>query len=160
MAKHFLSSSDDELDFVLTAITCSEDQYAVTALIDRALDIHLRLSDFVPFNLKEGRVFKFSLYRFLDEELGLEYCLVSNSSNFEEPNINVQDSGLFSGIDVEESVKLIKEMPKTDYFLLLKGDDLHNYQFKIIDALKKIPEILQVTPVEPHLLASRRNLIF
>ena len=63
-------------------------------------------------------------------------------------------------MDVDESVKLIKELPKTDYFIILKGEDLHNYQFKIVDKLKTIQEILQVQIIEANELVSKRNLIF
>lgn len=161
MAKHFLNTSEDDLDFVLIGITCLENQYSLAALIDDALKTKLFLSDYIPFNLKEGRIFKFSLYRFLDEELGLEYFFIPNSSNFEEPNLNTSNTeDLFAGIDVDESVRLIKELPKTDYFLILKGEDLHNYQFKIIEKLKTFPEIIQIQAIEPQDLPSKRNLIF
>jgi len=166
VAKYVLNTSEDDLDFVLIGISCLENQYSLAALIDDALKIKLFLSDYVPFNLKEGRIFKFSLYRFLDEELGLEYFFIPNSSNFEVPvaigtNLNNTNTGdLFEGMDVDESVKLIKELPKTDYFLILKGEDLHNYQFKIMDKLKSFPEIIQIQAIEPHDLPSKRNLIF
>jgi len=162
VAKYVLNSSEDDLDFVLIGITCLENQYSAAALLDDALKIKLFLSDHIPFNLKEGRVFKFSLFRFLDEELGLEYFFIPNTSNFEEPNINTptDKNDLFSGIDVDESVKLIKELPKTDFFLILKGEDLHKHQFKIIERLKNYPDIIQIQAIEPHDLPSKRNLIF
>ena len=161
MVKHFLNTNEDDLDFVLIGITCLENQYSVAGLIDNALKIKLFLSDYIPFNLKEGRIFKFSLFRFPDEELGLEYFFIPNSSNFEEPNIYPSEKDdLFAGLDVDESVKLIKELPKTDYFLILKGEDLHNYQYKIIDKLKNYPEIIQIQAIEPQDLPSKRNLIF
>ena len=161
MAKYILNSNEEDLDFVLIGISCPEDQYTVAGIIDDALKTKLFLSDYIPFNLKEGRIFKFSLYRYPDEELGLEYFFIPNSSNCEEPNINAPDKNdLFSGVDVDESVKLIKELPKTDYFLLLKGEDLHNYQYKIIDKLKNHPGIVQIQAIEPTDLPSRRNLIF
>lgn len=161
MAKYVLNNSENDLDFVLIGITCAEDQYGLAAIIDQSLKINLFLSDFIPFNLKEGRIFKFSLYRFLDETLGLEYFFIPNSSNFEEPNTSAgAKSDLFEGLNIDESIKLIKELPKTDYFLLLKGEDLHNYQFKIIEKLKQCPEIIQIQAIEPLELPSRRNLIF
>jgi hypothetical protein len=160
LAKHVLNTSDDP-DFVLIGISCPENQYFVAGLIDEALKIDLFLSDFIPLNLKEGRIFKFSLFRFVDEELGLEYFFVPNTSNFEEPHSSAPNKNdLFADIDVDESVRLIKELPKTDYFLILKGEDLHNYQFKIIDRLKACPEVIQVQAIEPRDLQSRRNLIF
>ena len=161
MAKYVLNNTPDELDFVLIGIACLENQYYVTSLINDALQIDLFLSDYIPFNLKEGKVFKFSLYRFLDEDLGLEYFFIPNTSNFEEPNMNAdKKNDLFASIYVDESVRLIKELPKTDYFLMLKGDDLHNYQFKIIEKLKSFHVLMQVQAIEPIELPSRRNLIF
>lgn len=161
MAKYVLNTSDDDLDFVLIGITCLENQYTITALIDDTLKTKLVLSDYIPFNLKEGRIFKFSLYAFTDEELGLDYFFIPNNSNFEEPNPNGSAANdLFAGIDVDESVKLIKELPKTDYFLILKGEDLHNYQYKIIEKLKTLPEVIQIQAIEPQELPSKRNLIF
>jgi hypothetical protein len=161
MAKYVLNTNDDAADFVLIGITCSEDQYTIISLLDSALKIKFFLSDYIPFNLKDNKLFKFSLYRFPDEELGLEYFFIPNTSNFEEPNINASvGNDLFAGLEVDESVRLIRELPKTDYFMLLKGEDLHNYQYKIIDKLKTLPEIIQIQAIEPSELPSRRNLIF
>lgn len=161
MAKYILNTQEDDLDFVLLGITSPENQYQISSLINDYLKINLRLEDYVPFSLKEGKVFKFSLFQYLDEDLGLEYFFIPNTSNFEEPNVNTYAANdLFSGMDVDESVRLIKELPKTQYFLILKGEDLHQYQYKIIDTLKTIPEIIQIQSIEAKDLPSKRNLIF
>ena len=161
MAKHVLNTSEDDFDFVLIGLVCLENQYHIVNAINEILKTDLRLSDYLPFNLKGGKLFKFSLYKFLDEELGIDYHLIPNTSNFDEPT-GSENAGndLFASVDVDESVKLIKELPKTDYFILLKGEDLHNYQFKIIDKLKLIPEVIQVQSIEAKELQSKRNLIF
>ncbi|MEO6303952.1 MAG: IPExxxVDY family protein [Bacteroidia bacterium] len=161
MAKYVLNTNEDDFDFVLIGLVCLENQYHIINAVNDALKINLTLSDFLPFNLKDGKLFKFSLYRFLDEELGIDYHLIPNTSNFDEPT-GAENSGndLFASVDVDESVKLVKELPKTDYFILLKGEDLHNYQFKIIDKLKTIPEMIQVQSIEAKELTSKRNLIF
>jgi hypothetical protein len=162
MAKHVLHNHEDDLNFVLIGISCSENQYVMASLIDTALKISLRLSDHIPYALKESKLFKFSLYHFSDVELGLEYFFIPNSSNFEEPALqsDAKQNDLFSGLEVDESTKLVKELPKTDYFLILKGEDLHNYQFKIIQKLKTLSEVIQIQAIEPSDLPSRRNLIF
>ncbi len=161
MAKHVLNTNEDDFDFVLIGLVCLENQYHIINAVNDALKINLTLNDFLPFNLKDGKLFKFSLYRFLDEELGIDYYLIPNTSNFDEPDVNGNSNNdLFASIDVDESVKLVKELPKTDYFILLKGEDLYNYQFKIIDKLKTIPEMIQVQSIEPKELTSKRNLIF
>ena len=131
------------------------------SLINDALGTDLILSNFIPYNLKSGKAFTFSLYSYSDEELGIHYDVIPNTSNFEEPNINQGASGsLFSDVDVDESVKLIRELPKTDYFLILKGEDLHMHQFKILDKLKTIEPIIQLQQIQAADLPSRRNLIF
>jgi len=161
LAKHVLNTSERDFDFTLVGIVCMENQYVTLSLINEVLKINLKLSAYVPFSLKDNNLFKFSLYHFIDEELGLEYFMVPNTSNFEEPNIQSQENdGLFKGFDIDESVKLIKELPKTDYFLIMKGEDLHYYQHKVTEKLKTIPEIIQVQTIEPSELPSRKNLIF
>lgn len=161
MVKHILNSSSDDFDFVLVGITCPESQYRVVSLINDALGTDLFLSDYLPFNLKGGKLFRFSLFRYADEELRLDYFFIPNTSNFDEAgNVINEEADLFAGVDVDESVKLVKELPKTDYFLLLKGEDLNKVRFKIMDSLKTISEIVQLQAIEPADLPSRRNLIF
>jgi hypothetical protein len=161
LAKHVLNTGGDDLDFLLFGIVCAEDQYRMTSLINDALGTELALSSYIPFNLKNGRAFTFSLFSYSDEDLGLQYHLVPNNSNLEQPNLNTgTGKGLFAEIDVDENVKLIRELPRTDYFLIVKGEELHNFQFRISDKLKSIDVILQVQPVSPSELPSRRNLIF
>ena len=161
MAKYLLNTNEEELIFTLIGITCSEDQYRLISLINDQLNINLVLSDYLPLITKDDRVFKFSLFKFIDEDLRLEYNLIPNTSNFEEPKLsNSQMTDLFSGFNLEESSKLIKELPKTDYFLILKGDETHLFQFKIIEKLKNINEIIQIQTIEQHDLSSKKNLIF
>jgi hypothetical protein len=54
----------------------------------------------------------------------------------------------------------VKELPQTDYFIIVKGEDLHYYQFKITEKLKTLSEVLQVQTIEAIDLPSKRNLIF
>ena len=161
MAKIILNTSEDYFDFMLFGIVCQENQYHIVSAINQYLKINLCLTDFLPFNLKDGMLFNFSLYSFQEEDLGITFQLIPNHSNFEEPNINdIKSNDLFAEVDVDERVILIKELPKTDYFLLVKGEDIYNYQTRIIDKLKLIPEIIQVQFIEAKELTSKRNLIF
>jgi len=161
MAKYSLNTSNEDFDFVLIGLMCANNQYQVIGAINDILKINLQLQAFVPYNLKDGKLFNFSLFNFLDEDLGLEYNVIPNQSNFEGPNINSSSTNdLFSSTIIEESVRLIKELPKTDYFIVLKGEDLHNYQFKIIDKLKTVSDFLQVQPIAVEELPSKRNLMF
>lgn len=161
MAKYTLHTNLDETDFALIGISCSEDQYVTCSLISDVLAIDLYLSDQIPFNLKENRIFQFSLFRFTDEQLGLDFYFVPNRSNFEEPNANLNNANdLFAGQTLDENIRLIPELPKTDYFLILRGEDIHNYQYKIIEKLKERDEIIQIQAIESKDLPNRKNLIF
>ena len=161
MAKHFLNSNKDDLEFVLFGLQSTENQYALISAINRALGTEFILSDNIPYNLKDGKLFYFSLFRFVSEEFGLEYFLIPNNSNLDTAQINeVGGEGLFADLNMDENIKLIKELPKTDYFIILKGEDLHLFQFKIIDRLKTIKEIIQIQNIEPNDLPSKMNLVF
>ncbi len=161
MAKYTLNTNDEDLDFALIGLTLHENQYEAVIALNEALNIDLCLSDNITLNLKDNKVFSFSLFNFYDAELGLNYNFIPNTSNFEAPNINDPvASGLFDGLEIEESVKLIKELPKTDYFLILKGEELHYFQHKIIEKLKEIKEILQIQVIDVSELPSKRNLVF
>jgi hypothetical protein len=161
LAKHFLNNNKDDLDFVLIGLMSPENQYSIVASVNKALGTEFTLSDNIPFNLRDGKLFYFSLYRYLSEEFGLEYFLIPNNSNFDDSQA-AKGGGedLFTDFNVEESTRLIKELPKTDYFIILKGEDLHLFQFKIIEKLKTIKDILQVQSIEPGDLPSKMNLVF
>ncbi|MGZ3898931.1 MAG: IPExxxVDY family protein [Bacteroidia bacterium] len=161
MAKHILNTNADDLDFVLIGITCAENQYSVVSYINNALGTDLVLNDNVPFNLKGGKLFYFSLFRYVSEEMGLEYFLIPNTSNLDAASLGGSgQADLFGDMGVDESTRLVKELPKTDYFIILKGEDLHLFQFKIIEALKTVKEIIQVQNIEPNDLPSKMNLMF
>lgn len=161
MAKHFLNNSTDDLDFLLIGLRSAENQYSIVTSVNEVLGTELVLSDNIPYNLKDGKLFYFSLFRYVSEEFGQEYFLIPNNSNFEESQNNkTGGEDLFADLNVEESTKLIKELPKTDYFLILKGEDLHLAQFKIIELLKTIKDIQQVQTIEPRDLPSKMNLVF
>ncbi|MBK9285421.1 MAG: IPExxxVDY family protein [Sphingobacteriaceae bacterium] len=161
MAKYVLNNSEENFNFLLFGIISEENQYSIVSKINRTLVIDLALSDNISYNLKPGNVFSFSLFKYFDEELGLEINLIANVSNLEtQKSQEGKADDLFSGTAVEESAKLIKELPKINYFILIKGEDLHLYKFKIADKLKSIKEILQIQHIEPQQLSSRSNLVF
>lgn len=161
MAKHALHNASDELDFSLLGISCADDQYRVTSLVNDALGTDLFLSDYVPMNLRSGKLFSFSLFRYTDENLGLEYYLVPNASNLEQPGTQpAAGNDLFSGQDVDERTLLIKELPRTDYFLLLKGEMQLHYLHIVADRLRKAGVFSGVQEIDAQSLQSRKNLLF
>ncbi len=159
MAKYVLNTNDEDLNFLLLAMSCHHDQYQMVATLNHVLGIDLSLAAFLPYHLKDSRLFKFSLFSYYDAELGIEFNMLPNTSNFDENSGN-NDAGLFSGQSVDESARLVKELPNTDYFLILKGEGLDAHEHKITELLRASEVIMQVQRVEPLELQSRRNLIF
>ncbi len=161
MAKHVLSSQDDLFDFTLFGLHCVNNQYALVTHLNHLLSIDLCLSDYLQLHLKNGRSFPFSLYQFSDEELGLEYHLIPNRSNLQEHAIQTNNSTytLFNDMEVDESTYIIPELPQTDYFLLMKGDGLFQYETSILQLLKTSTLISAIQDIIPDELPSRRNLM-
>jgi hypothetical protein len=163
MAKHILHSNPDDFNFLLFGIACSDNQYVLANTINAALDIDLRLENYIDLSHRLGKDFKFSFYTFLDEEFNLEYNLIPNRSNHvAKEGGDDRNSDLFSMFNenVDESSRLIPELTKTDYLLLIKGDEHYNFTFKITEALKKIPEIISLQEIIPDKLNNKNNLIF
>jgi hypothetical protein len=160
MAKHVLHNTGDELDFELVGLSTPRDRYSMILALNEALSVDFNLEEELHFYLKDGKLFYFSLYTFFSDDFNIEYSFISNHSNLEPGGGETTSNDLFAETQVEESVRLIKELPKTDYFLILKGEDLHLYKHKIIELLKKIEDVVQVQNIEPETLPSRTNLLF
>lgn len=163
MAKHILHSDPEEFNFLLFGIACSENQYVLASSINSILGIDLRLESYIDLSHRMGKDFKFSFYNFLDEEFNLEYNLIPNRSNYvAKEGSDTQEGDLFSMFNenIDESSRLIPELTKTDYLLLIKGDEHYNYTYKITEALKKIPEIISLQEIIPEKLSNKNNLIF
>jgi hypothetical protein len=160
LAKHVLHTRSGDLDFLLFGIATREDQYRAVTLVNGALQTSLRLAEYMPVEWKSDKVFSFSLFHDHDEKLAIEYFFIPNLSNFSTEVTPLPDEGLFSGMQVDEQVRLIRELPKTDYFLLARGDQAHAQRHRIIDTLRTIPEFDLVQSIEPAGLASKANLIF
>jgi hypothetical protein len=160
MAKHTLNSNDEDLDFEAISITCAEELYTTVALIDAALGIELQLAEHIAFTLKADKLFRFALFQHVDEDLGIEYNLIPNLSNFEAGTEMTAGNDLFSQEKVEERTRLIRELPRTDYFLILKGAGTSHAALQMMDLLRRCPELTQVNQITVLDLPSRRNLIF
>jgi len=162
LAKHVLNIVDD-FKFLLVGIACSDNQYVLAGAINDVLKIDLRLQNYIDLSHRMGKEFKFSFFSYLDEELNIEYNLVPNRSNFITRENDKENSGdLFSLLNeqVDESSRLIPELTKTDYLLLVKGDEYYHYSYKVTAALKEIPGIIKIQEIIPEKLSSKTNLIF
>ncbi len=162
MAKaHVLNINDEDYEFALIGLSLIKDHYEAVISTNETLLIQLELNNTFHLSLSNNKLFRFSLFSFNDADFGIEYIFIPNASNFEEPNINQPtNSNLFSGIEVEERSYLVKELPKTDYFLILKGEEIEVHKHKVFQKLKTIKDVLSVQLIDVAELPSRSNLVF
>jgi hypothetical protein len=162
VAKHVLYNDVNLFDFVLIGITSPENQYVIVNNINEIFNIDLALSQNLRSASKDTELFDFSVFSYLDEELGLEYYVVPNKSNHRPRQKPKPAYDLFVDTrqNIEESILLINELPHTNYFLILKGDSAIHEQYNVYKLLRKIGCIEQVHEIIPDKLASRNNLIF
>jgi hypothetical protein len=162
VAKYILHNDVNLFDFVLIGITSPENQYVIVNNVNESLNIDLALSQTLRSASKDTDLFDFSVYSFLDEELGLEYCFLPNKSNFRPKQKARPAYDLFaeSKQSIEQSILLISELPHTNYFLILKGESAIHEQYNVYKLLRKIECIEQVHEIIPDKLQSKNNLIF
>jgi len=162
MAKYTLHNDSNVFDFVLIGIASSENQYVIVNHINQALKINLSLEQNLKTTSKDNTLFEFSIFNYIDEELGLDYYLVPNRSNYKPQNTIVENYDLFAESKqiIEQSSLLINELPHTNYFIILKGDSAIHEQYNVFKLLKEIEVIDQVHEVIPDKLPSKNNLIF
>lgn len=162
MAKYTLQNDENIFDFVLIGISSNENQYVIINNINSQLNIDLFLHENLKLSQKNHEIFEFSIYHFSHQEMALEYFLVPNKSNYKSTIQSKAVNDLFSntGQSFEETVLLINELPRTDYFLLLKGESAIHEQYNVFKLLKEIEVINQVHEIIPEKLSSRNNLIF
>ncbi len=162
VAKHILHNDANLFDFVLIGIASGENQYVIINNINAMLNIELALTQNLRSASKSSDLFDFSVYSYLDEELGLEYCVVPNKSNFKPKQKSGPAYDLFTESKqvIEQSILLINELPHTNYFLLLKGDSAVHEQYTVFKLLRQIECIEQVHEIIPDKLQSKNNLIF
>ncbi len=158
--KYSLDSEFEDFNFLLFGISTTLDQYSVISQINNLLKIDLSLQIIIPYYLKDNGTFNYNLYSCEVPELFLEFNLIANLSNFETtPEASITND-LFTGHAVEERARLIKELPKTDYFIIVKGEQLYAYENKIYDKLKQVNYFTKVQQIQPDELKSANHLLF
>ncbi|MBS1651616.1 MAG: IPExxxVDY family protein [Bacteroidetes bacterium] len=161
MAKHSLQSDLDNENFSLIGLKSNKTFQEVIYAINSILNIQLSFSSNTTYNLKGGKLFNFELFDFYDDDFLIEYIVIPNVGALFEKKIEfTEKQNLFSEIEVDESFKLIKELPYIDYFIIMKGETILHQQFIIFDLINKSNYFTLAQRIEPDLLSSRKNLIF
>jgi hypothetical protein len=130
-------NAEEHFDFDIFSITCTESIYRVVHELNQSLNIDLQLNDLLDFTHKEGEDFYFPLYTYSHDELNIEFNLLPNQTSFQPKveGVKPKEFDLFAG-DVEQTTHLIPELEKSDYFLLIKGDNRYLYNHAIFESIK------------------------
>ncbi len=156
-------NAEEHFDFDLFSITCNESIYRVIHELNRDLNIDLQLIDLLDYTHKEGEDFYFPVYSFLQEELNIEFNLLQNQTSFQ-PNVKRQQQSLdLFGGQVEQTTRLMPELDKSDYFLLIKGDNRYLYNHTILETVKSNANFIAVHELFIEDIKdkkSRTNLLF
>ena len=157
-------NAEEHFDFDVFSITCTESIYRVIHELNNDLNIDMQLNDLLDYTHKEGEDFFFPVYSFLHEDLNIEFNLLPNQTSFQ-PNVKSkrqQPLDLFAG-EVEQTTKLLPELDKTDYFLLIKGDNRYLYNHTILETIQKNKQFIAVHELFIEDIKdkkSRTNLLF
>ena len=157
-------NAEEHFDFDLFSITCTESIYRVVHELNQALNIDLQLTDLLDFTHKQGEDFYFPLYGFNHEELNIEFNLLPNQTSFQPKAEGAKppEFDLFAG-DIEQTTLLLPELEKSDYFLIIKGDNRYLYNHTIFEAIKLNPIFIIVREVFTEDLKDKKskgNLLF
>ncbi len=129
--------AEEHFDFDLFSITCDESVYRVIHELNNDLDIDLQLNELLDYTHKEGEDFYFPVYAFQHESLNIEFNLIQNQTSFQpSAKHKTQPTDLFAG-EIEHTTRLMPELEKTDYLLLIKGDNRYLYNHTILETIQK-----------------------
>ena len=165
MKTHTLDISGEEnFDFDVFSITCTESIYRVISDINQHLNIDLQLSELLDYRHTEGEEFYFPVYSFKHEELNIEFNLVANETSLQPNQVKTTEDvfDLFAG-DVEQTTKLLPELENSDFLLLVKGENRLNYNHTILKELQGISLFIIVREIFMEDLKdkkSRSGLLF
>lgn len=154
--------AEEHFDFDLFSITCNESIYRVIHELNNDLDIDLQLNELLDYTHKEGEDFYFPVYSFQHMELNIEFNLLQNQTSFQPPVKKKQITDLFAG-EVEHTTRLMPELDKTDYLLLIKGDNRYLYNHTILETIQQNNSFIAVHELFIEDIKdkrSRTNLLF
>jgi hypothetical protein len=160
MAKHLLNNTFESYDFSVIGISTRMNLYETLAHINRALNIDLAYTVNLPFPLSHGHEFQFAVFEYENNTMEMEFQFISNTSNLL-PASKIQSTGdgLFSGIAVDETARLVKELPDVDFFMTLKGKAHEHRAISAASIIDDLDGITNAEILDLQSLPSKQNLL-
>ncbi len=126
-------------EFKLLALACSENDYTLSWLINKYLDVELKKTS--PLEILDSKLnleCKFERFYFFDTRKEIQYTLISNKT---------------------ENGYLVKEQSPIDFFFKIESIDSEEL-VALRKKLKEIKEIRAIFEINPEMLKSKNNFIF
>lgn len=155
--------AEEHFDFDLFSISCNESVYRVIHELNNDLDIDLQLNELLDYTHKEGEDFYFPVYTFPHESLNIEFNLIQNQTSFQPSAKRKQQAMDLFGGEVEQTTRLMPELDKTDYLLLVKGENRYLYNHTILETMQKntnFSDVQELFMEDIKDKKSRTNLLF
>jgi len=129
-----------DLNFILIAITCPLKDYRLCYYINKLTSLDLSKTEDHETWIADNTSLYFPKYSYIKPNEETEFYLIANK-------------GIEAGY-------LLPELKGSDYFLIIK-EFIDDIDLKILyKGLKRIPEIVVATEINPHKLKSKENLVF
>ena len=129
-----------DLDFLLIALTSPLKDYRLCYLVNKYLHLNFVKIGDLSVEIHPGtEPVLFSRYRYNTEPTDTDFYLIANKGT---------------------EGHLLPEMPRADYFLLIKNYMDEKDFDDLLSGLNKIPEIVAAVKIDPKKVKSRENLLF
>jgi hypothetical protein len=142
-----------EETFVLLALHCSLEDYALVYALNKALNTKLQRSG-VDLDMSEN--FSFPFFEWKDELNHRYWTLITNYKRKED---SLQLNDLFQNETSFTTHHLVPEFKEVDYFLKIEQEDLEVDE-DVLKSILMIPKIITAYPIDVNNLKSKNNLIF
>ncbi len=135
---HTYTLEDEDFNdypFEVILISSHDTIYKVIYYINQLVNLQLKLTDTLEFELNSSDCFLFPLFQDFKEKIGVSFSLIPNFTNTFVPSINqalIDD--LFNN-EAQKQVLFINELNTTHYFLKIDSDDAKELQQNIIHVL-------------------------
>ena len=140
MAKKKIIKFEDDFEGILYGLVSQLKDYRLCWYLNKELNFDLmRMNDIEIIHKKKNKTAVFSLYRYEDD---LDKCLVYVISN------------------KYQGEHFLAEVRHADFFLVVKGEVDEEKKVSMQSALKNIPAIQLVIPLEYSGLKSKENFVF
>lgn len=138
--KKLLLKIEPDYDFKLVGIVCALPGYRIGWLFNQTLTFVLERDEDIEVHLpRHAEPVFFEFYRYVEEELRLEYYLLANKNN---------------------GALLVPEMRQVDYWMLIKGVFENLNEEILLKQIKKISSVQTAFFADINSLKSKENLIF